>query len=50
MLHGLLQYTAYERLLLYYFQLLDLRDKEDILDFMKLKSHKRPHVPDEKRD
>ena len=38
------------RLLLYYFQLLDLRDKEDILDFMKLKSHKRPHVPDEKRD
>ena len=39
-----------ERLLLYYFQLLDLRDKEDILDFMKLKSHKRPHVPDEKRD
>lgn len=39
-----------EHLLLYYFQLLDLRDKEDILDFMKLKSHKRPHVPDEKRD
>ena len=23
--------------------------KKDILDFMKLKSHKRPHVPDEKR-
>lgn len=39
-----------ERLLLYYYQLLDLRDKEDILDFMKLKSHKRPHVPDENRD
>ena len=31
-----------ERLLLYYYQLLDSRDKEDILDFMKLKYHKRP--------
>lgn len=30
-----------ERLLLYYYQLLDARDKEDILDFMKLKCHKR---------
>ena len=30
-----------ERLLLYYYQLLDARDKEDILDFIKLKCHKR---------
>lgn len=31
-----------ERLLLYYYQLLDARDKEDIVDFMKLKHNKRP--------
>ncbi len=34
-----------ERLLIYYYQLLDSQDKEDILDFMKLKYHKRPPQP-----
>lgn len=35
-----------ERLLLYYYQLLDARDKEDILDFMKLKCHKHSSQQD----
>lgn len=30
-----------EKLVLYYYQLLDDRDQEDILDFMKIKCHNR---------
>lgn len=37
-----------ERLLLYYYQLLDARDKEDIVDFMKLKHNKRSSVSTQK--
>ena len=37
-----------ERLLLYYYQLLDARDKEDIVDFMKLKHNKRPSASTQK--
>lgn len=33
--------TRDERLLLYYFQLLDARDQGDIIDFMKVKHHRR---------